>query len=348
MQTVDAGSPAAKAGLKGGDITAQVGGTPVALGGDIITKVDGQAVTSADDLQAIVSRHKPGDKVKVEFVRNRKTHTAEVTLGTRPSSLAADEPASSPRGQSPTERPWMRVASPRIKFCGITSLNDARLAVEAGAWALGTILWPGSERHCDPHEAARIAARAAPPGRDRRRLRQPAARRGHRARRGDRPVARAAARRRGAVLLRRGRPPDRREDHQGRARARAAPTCRRWRRSTPTSTCSTRTAPGRYGGTGETFDWELVRLRRTTVPLILSRRADAGERGRRDRRDPAVRRRRRERHRGVAGRQGPGEAARVRRGGPRRRGGGMTAGVGPERRSRTATAPTAASTCPRR
>jgi phosphoribosylanthranilate isomerase len=50
------------------------------------------------------------------------------------------------------------VAVPRIKFCGITSLDDARLAVEAGAWALGTILWPGSERRCDPAEAGRIAA----------------------------------------------------------------------------------------------------------------------------------------------------------------------------------------------
>jgi phosphoribosylanthranilate isomerase len=49
------------------------------------------------------------------------------------------------------------VARPRIKFCGITSLDDARLAVEAGAWALGTILWPGSARRCDPAEAARIA-----------------------------------------------------------------------------------------------------------------------------------------------------------------------------------------------
>jgi phosphoribosylanthranilate isomerase len=27
---------------------------------------------------------------------------------------------------------------------------------------------------------------------------------------------------------------------------------------------------GSWGGTGETFDWELVRLRRTSVPLILS------------------------------------------------------------------------------
>ena len=39
--------------------------------------------------------------------------------------------------------------------------------------------------------------------------------------------------------------------------------------STRTSTCWTRTARA-IGGTGETFDWELVQLRRTNVPLILS------------------------------------------------------------------------------
>jgi S1-C subfamily serine protease len=90
VQTVTSGSPAAKAGLKGGDITAQVGGTPVALGGDIITNVDGQAVKTADDLTSIVSRHKAGDKVKVEFERARKTRSVEVTLGKRPASLSAD------------------------------------------------------------------------------------------------------------------------------------------------------------------------------------------------------------------------------------------------------------------
>ena len=73
LQTVDAGGPAAKAGLKGGDIQAQVGGTPVALGGDIVTKVDGHSITSATDLQSLISHHKPGDKVKIEYVRNRRT-----------------------------------------------------------------------------------------------------------------------------------------------------------------------------------------------------------------------------------------------------------------------------------
>jgi phosphoribosylanthranilate isomerase len=47
---------------------------------------------------------------------------------------------------------------PRIKFCGITSLDDAHLAVEAGAWALGMIFWPGSPRACDVGEAQVIGA----------------------------------------------------------------------------------------------------------------------------------------------------------------------------------------------
>ncbi len=46
----------------------------------------------------------------------------------------------------------------RIKHCGITSLADAHLAAEAGAWALGMILWSGSPRRCDPAEAQLIGA----------------------------------------------------------------------------------------------------------------------------------------------------------------------------------------------
>ncbi len=46
----------------------------------------------------------------------------------------------------------------RVKFCGITSLEDAQLCVDAGAWALGLIFAPGSPRRCERPEAARIAA----------------------------------------------------------------------------------------------------------------------------------------------------------------------------------------------
>jgi phosphoribosylanthranilate isomerase len=45
----------------------------------------------------------------------------------------------------------------RIKFCGMTSLADAELAVSLDAWAIGLILWPGSKRACDPAEGVRIS-----------------------------------------------------------------------------------------------------------------------------------------------------------------------------------------------
>ena len=47
--------------------------------------------------------------------------------------------------------------APRMKICGITGLDDAQRAVEAGAWALGVILWPGSPRACGLPEAELIA-----------------------------------------------------------------------------------------------------------------------------------------------------------------------------------------------
>jgi len=46
----------------------------------------------------------------------------------------------------------------RVKVCGITRPEDAELAVELGAWAIGFILWPGSKRAADPTVAAGISA----------------------------------------------------------------------------------------------------------------------------------------------------------------------------------------------
>ena len=46
----------------------------------------------------------------------------------------------------------------RIKFCGITRLEDAELAVANGAWAVGLIFWPNSPRRAEPGAAAEIAA----------------------------------------------------------------------------------------------------------------------------------------------------------------------------------------------
>ena len=45
----------------------------------------------------------------------------------------------------------------RVKFCGITSVEDAQLCVDHGAWALGMIFVPTSPRRCRQGEAARIS-----------------------------------------------------------------------------------------------------------------------------------------------------------------------------------------------
>jgi phosphoribosylanthranilate isomerase len=50
----------------------------------------------------------------------------------------------------------------RIKLCGITSLDDARRCVDAGADALGFIFVPGTPRHVTAETAARIIE-ALPP-----------------------------------------------------------------------------------------------------------------------------------------------------------------------------------------
>jgi phosphoribosylanthranilate isomerase len=49
-----------------------------------------------------------------------------------------------------------------VKICGITRLEDACAAADAGAGAVGFIFWPGSPRFIDPFRARRIAA-ALPP-----------------------------------------------------------------------------------------------------------------------------------------------------------------------------------------
>ena len=46
----------------------------------------------------------------------------------------------------------------RVKFCAITNLDDAAEAVRLGAWAIGLIHYDRSPRHVEPTVAAEIAA----------------------------------------------------------------------------------------------------------------------------------------------------------------------------------------------
>ena len=66
---VKAGTPAARAGLKSGDVVVRLDSTPI---------------TSAEDLTRMVDSKKPGDKLVVTYLRGGTSHTTTVTLGTRP------------------------------------------------------------------------------------------------------------------------------------------------------------------------------------------------------------------------------------------------------------------------
>jgi phosphoribosylanthranilate isomerase len=46
----------------------------------------------------------------------------------------------------------------RVKFCGITNLDDALEAKRLGAWAIGLNHWPQSPRRCEPDVAVEISA----------------------------------------------------------------------------------------------------------------------------------------------------------------------------------------------
>ncbi|HEU4461932.1 MAG TPA: trypsin-like peptidase domain-containing protein [Solirubrobacterales bacterium] len=86
VQTVVKDGPADEAGLEAGNTSATIDGEEVQLGGDIITEVDGEKVKSMDELIEIIQESKPGDELKLTFLRGDQEKTADVTLGTQPKS----------------------------------------------------------------------------------------------------------------------------------------------------------------------------------------------------------------------------------------------------------------------
>ena len=47
---------------------------------DVITAIDGKTIHSMAELQEILATHRPGDKINVSFLRNKKSYTKEITL----------------------------------------------------------------------------------------------------------------------------------------------------------------------------------------------------------------------------------------------------------------------------
>jgi S1-C subfamily serine protease len=87
VQSVSPGSPAAKAGIRGGNAQTTLNGSSVQLGGDVITKIDGKPIGSMDDVISAIADKKPGDSVSVTYVRDKNSRTATITLTQRPSTV---------------------------------------------------------------------------------------------------------------------------------------------------------------------------------------------------------------------------------------------------------------------
>jgi S1-C subfamily serine protease len=83
VASVASGSPAEKAGLKGG--TYDANGQPT--GGDIITATDGKAMNTIQDLQTYIASKAVGDTINLSVLRGGSTTAIQVTLQARPSNL---------------------------------------------------------------------------------------------------------------------------------------------------------------------------------------------------------------------------------------------------------------------
>jgi S1-C subfamily serine protease len=83
---VDAGSNADKAGIVPGKTPVVVQGESYEIGGDIIVSIDGQALTTFDQLRDAISQRKPGDKVSLVLYRHGSKKSITVKLGKRPGS----------------------------------------------------------------------------------------------------------------------------------------------------------------------------------------------------------------------------------------------------------------------
>jgi S1-C subfamily serine protease len=74
-------SPAAQAGLRGGDRVALAGLQRLIIGGDIVVAIDGREVESTLDLNVILNQKRPGDMIRLSVYRANQKKDLSVTLG---------------------------------------------------------------------------------------------------------------------------------------------------------------------------------------------------------------------------------------------------------------------------
>ncbi len=86
VSEVTPGGPANKAGISGGELE-QIEGIAVPIG-DVITRIEGEPVTTSDDVIEVVNSVKPGDRLGMTVVSpGEEERRVEVTVGTRPEGV---------------------------------------------------------------------------------------------------------------------------------------------------------------------------------------------------------------------------------------------------------------------
>lgn len=84
VEVVEDGSPAEKAGLRGGELSLTVQGEEFLLGGDIITALNGVAIRTLQDFSARVKSLKPGQRVRLTVFREGITRDISLVAVERP------------------------------------------------------------------------------------------------------------------------------------------------------------------------------------------------------------------------------------------------------------------------
>jgi S1-C subfamily serine protease len=95
VESVEEGTPAEEAGLRGSQIDELSG--DLTRAGDVIVRINGEPVRSADDVVSAVAGMQPGDTAELEIYRGDDKRTVRVELGERPEELGGSS------GQQPEE-----------------------------------------------------------------------------------------------------------------------------------------------------------------------------------------------------------------------------------------------------
>jgi serine protease Do len=97
VEDIISGGPADLAGIRGGYKVANINGSDIKLGGDIVVGIDETVVNTIQDIQSYLGTKKVGDNVQIQLIRDGQGITVPLTLG----KLQSVEP---PREQAPLEQ----------------------------------------------------------------------------------------------------------------------------------------------------------------------------------------------------------------------------------------------------